>query len=109
MRLVRALKLTLSVILLPACGGVVPVERAGAPGQPTPAAPAPHEDDGVARVQVQELRDALQQGKAIAVDVRPPEQYRARAIKGAMYIQDVLGWSPAGERARGKLIVTYCA
>jgi 3-mercaptopyruvate sulfurtransferase SseA len=77
--------------------------------QSTTAASAQPVNDGVTRITVYELRDALARGTAIAVDARSPEQYQARAIKGARYIQELLGSSPASELARNKMIVTYCA
>lgn len=63
----------------------------------------------VRRLTVSELHDALNKGSAIAVDVRHSEEYRARAIKGAFFIDQLLNDPEFTSRAQGKLVVTYCA
>jgi 3-mercaptopyruvate sulfurtransferase SseA len=70
--------------------------------QPTPA-------DGVRRVTVQELREAIEKGTAIVVDVRSAEQFKAGHIKGAVWIpgNEIAGRTK--ELPKDKLIVTYCS
>jgi rhodanese-related sulfurtransferase len=63
----------------------------------------------VRRLTVPELRDALDSGSALAVDVRDREEYLARSIRGAVHVDDVRGNPRLSELARQKLIVTYCA
>ena len=70
--------------------------------QPTPA-------DGVRRVTVQELREAMEKGTAIVVDVRSADQFKAGHIKGALWIpgNEIAGRTK--ELPKDKLIVTYCS
>jgi len=65
--------------------------------------------DGIRRVTVTELREALKSGKAILVDVRTERAYRAGHIKGAILIPvDEIG-RRIDELPKNKLIATYCA
>jgi 3-mercaptopyruvate sulfurtransferase SseA len=65
--------------------------------------------DGVKRVTTVELREALDKGTAVVVDVRPAQTYSASHIKGSISIP--LDQVPArlSELPRGKMIVTYCS
>lgn len=65
--------------------------------------------DNVRRVTVAELRDALEQGKAIVVDVRSEAQYKQEHIKGALNIPENQISSRAKELPKDKLIVLYCS
>ena len=66
------------------------------------------EDDGVRRITVAEAREAVEQGKAIIVDVRSQASYDSGHIKGARWIKlDDLG-SRARQLPRDKMIITYC-
>lgn len=74
------------------------------------SAPVTHSHkDGVARITAREAYRAVNSGRAIIVDVRGEDSYRAGHIKGAllMPINDVD--RRAGELPREKLIITYCA
>ena len=90
-----------------------PNERRAADGslqttQPSPTAQAiPYV--AVRRITISELRAALRDGSAIVVDVRNPEEYKARAIKGAIYIDELSNNARLNELARKKLVVTYCS
>jgi hypothetical protein len=44
--------------------------------------------DNVRRVTISELRDALEQGKAVVVDVRGDDAYKQEHIKGALNITE---------------------
>ena len=79
-------------------------ERAGGP----PAA-APSPSDGVRRVTVSELSEAMQKGEAVAVDVRGSVEYGLGHIRGARSVPLGLVAAQAKELPRDKLIVTYCA
>lgn len=103
--------LLFAIFLLAACGkksdgNSQPSERVQTPPQPIVEAPPP---DGVRRVTVAELQEAMQKGEAIALDVRGTVEYKLGHIKGAHSIP--LGLIPARikELPRDKLIVTYCA
>ena len=72
-----------------------------------PAAAAP--SDGVRRVTVSELNEALEKGEAVAVDVRGSVDYDLGHIKGARSVPLGLVAERAKELPRDKLIVTYCA
>ena len=79
----------------------------------TPPAPAPAQQAdpfaSVPRVSVEELSEALKEGRAVAVDVRPVEAFEAEHIAGAFSIPEEEVRERAGELPRGKLVVTYCA
>ena len=72
-----------------------------------PAASAP--SDGVRRVTVSELSEALEKGEAVAVDVRGGVEYDLGHIKGARSVPLGLVAERAKELPRDKLLVTYCA
>jgi 3-mercaptopyruvate sulfurtransferase SseA len=76
-----------------------------APGAPTTSMPS----DGVRRVTTAELRDALEKGTAVVVDVRSPESYKSGHIKGAQNIPESEIVSRKDELPRDKTIVLYCS
>lgn len=95
---------------LAACGGGPDKGRAAdASVRTAQATPTEEPYSFIRRVSVAELRDALNDGSAIAVDVRNQEEFKARAVKGAVHIDELLNDARALELARGKLVVTYCA
>ncbi len=67
------------------------------------------EEDGVRRITVAELRQALEKGAAVVVDVRSEEAYKAGHIKGARLIpvDEIAG--RVKELPRNKMIITYCS
>jgi len=65
--------------------------------------------DGVRRITTVELRDAIDKGAAIIVDVRPAVSYQQSHIKGAIHIPLEEVASRLGELPRDKMIVTYCS
>ena len=75
---------------------------------PAPAAKTPP-GDGVRRVTVAELREAVDKGTAVIIDVRGDEQYKADHIKGALHIPETEVAARSGELPRDKTIVTYCS
>ncbi|MDQ3817502.1 MAG: rhodanese-like domain-containing protein [Acidobacteriota bacterium] len=105
----------LSVVLLAACnskdragtgGGAVVIGGGNAAAaSSTPNVPS----DGVRRVTLVELRDALDKGTAVVVDTRDPASYRANHIKGSINIplNDVT--NRVKELPRDKMIVAYCS
>lgn len=65
--------------------------------------------DGVRRITPAEARDAVAQGKAIIVDVRGEDSYKAGHIKNARWINLNDIGARAGELPRDKMIITYCS
>jgi 3-mercaptopyruvate sulfurtransferase SseA len=65
--------------------------------------------DNVRRVTITELRDMLEQNKAVVVDVRGTEAYKQEHIKGALDIPENQLSSRKGELPKDKLIVLYCS
>ncbi|MBA2732817.1 MAG: rhodanese-like domain-containing protein [Acidobacteria bacterium] len=65
--------------------------------------------DGVRRITPAEARAAVAQGKAIIVDVRGEDSYKAGHIKNARWINLNDIGSRAGELPRNKMIITYCS
>ena len=65
--------------------------------------------DGVRRITPAEARSAIAQGKAIIVDVRGEDSYKAGHIKNARWIHLNDIGSRAGELPRDKMIITYCS
>lgn len=63
----------------------------------------------VPRVSVAELSQALAEGRAVVVDVRPEEAFEAERIRGALSMPEEEAKERAGELPPGKLVVTYCA
>ena len=79
-------------------------------GEPnTTATPNQTPNDGVRRITTVELRDELERGKAIVVDVRSEPAFKEGHIKGARLIQAGDIAAKASELPRDKLIVTYCS
>jgi 3-mercaptopyruvate sulfurtransferase SseA len=65
--------------------------------------------DGVKRVTTVELRDALEKGTALVVDVRGDDAYRQSHIKGSISIPLGQVATRLNELPRDKMIVTYCS
>ncbi len=65
--------------------------------------------DNIRRVTVQELRDLLDQGKAVVVDVRGTMSYEQEHIKGAVDLPEGELTRRAGELPKDKLLVFYCS
>jgi 3-mercaptopyruvate sulfurtransferase SseA len=82
----------------------IPQPQAAAPAAP-PTAPAM---ETARRISATEARQALAQGKAVLVDVRPKESYDASHAQGAISLPLSDLGSRAGELPKNKLIITYC-
>jgi 3-mercaptopyruvate sulfurtransferase SseA len=76
-----------------------------APGNVAPQPPA----DGVRRITVTELKDAVDKGAVVIVDTRTHEAYEAEHIKGAINILEANLDSHINELPRDKMIVAYCS
>jgi predicted small lipoprotein YifL len=110
-RVLPAAVFLFTIISLTACGS-----KGGSDAQPearTRSSPiesaAATPSDGVRRVTLAELQDALLKKEAIAVDVRGPVEYELGHVKGARSVPLGLLASRIKELPRDKLIVTYCA
>ena len=108
--------IVLATLVLTACnssdgsGSSGSVARSG--GSTTSSAPAPTTSapgDGVERITTAELRDALEKGTAIVIDVRSPESYKAGHIRGAINIPEPEITRRKDELPRDKKIVFYCS
>ena len=80
----------------------VPTTASATPGHVAPP-------DGVKRVTTVELREALDKGTALVVDVRAEAAYQQNHVKSAisMPLEEVA--SRLSELPRNKMIVTYCS
>lgn len=96
-------RLPLTLILCAASLFVAACARGG--GSPSASAPS----DGVRRVTVSELSEALEKGEAVAVDVRGGVDFDLGHIRGALSVPLGLVAARAKELPRDKLIVAYCA
>jgi 3-mercaptopyruvate sulfurtransferase SseA len=70
---------------------------------------APPPQDNVRRVTIAELREMLEQGKAVVIDVRGDAMYNTEHIKGALNINEAQLNARAVELPKDKLIVLYCS
>ncbi len=78
---------------------------ASTPSAPTTSMPG----DGVRRITTAELRDALERGTAVVVDVRSVEAYKVGHIKGALNIPEPEIIKRKDELPRDRTIVFYCS
>jgi 3-mercaptopyruvate sulfurtransferase SseA len=85
--------------------------RAGASTQApqTAATQATPPQDGVRRISISELQDALEKGEVVVVDVRGSVEYKLGHIKGSLSIPLGLIAQQIKDLPTDKLIVTYCA
>ena|SRR2546421_7553805 len=73
------------------------------------ATPAPQPADGIRRITVAELKQALDAHQAIVIDVRGDAAYKSGHIKGARMIPAAEIDKHVGELPKDKLLVTYCS
>ncbi|HEX8144032.1 MAG TPA: rhodanese-like domain-containing protein [Pyrinomonadaceae bacterium] len=66
-------------------------------------------NDGVERITTAELRDALEKGTAVVVDVRSPDAYKTGHIRGSLNIPEPEIARRKDELPRDKKIVLYCS
>jgi rhodanese-related sulfurtransferase len=78
-------------------------------GTDTSAAAAAATGKDVRLLTVGELRDILERGEAVLVDVRTEEQYREGHIKGAVSLPKDQLSTRVRELPEGRLLVSYCA
>lgn len=65
--------------------------------------------DGVKRITTVELRNALEKGQALVIDVRGDAAYKQNHIKGSISIPLGDIETRLNELPRDKMIVTYCS
>ena len=110
-RVALAMIFVLAGFSLSACntksGNIQTSERASNSQQQPEAVPA-LPTDGVRRITVSELKDALEKGEAIVVDVRGSVEYKLGRIKGSRSVPLGLIAQQSRDLPRDKLIVTYC-
>jgi hypothetical protein len=101
----------LATAMITGCSSIrnAPAGGAGTANKTAPP-PAPNTPpDNVRRVTIAELRESLDQGKAIVIDVRGDTSYNQEHIKGALDIPENQLVARAGELPKDKLIVLYCS
>ena len=111
-----AAALVLAALALAACNSTDPKgNRAAGSSSPTAPTPRPNPSahiapaDGVKRITTVELRDALDKGQAVVVDVRGDDAYAVSHIKGSVSIPLGEVATRLSELPRDKMIVTYCS
>jgi hypothetical protein len=65
--------------------------------------------ESVPRIEVEEAAEAVREGRAVLVDVRPAEAFAEERIRGAVSLPEEDVAERFGELPKGKLIVVYCA
>lgn len=96
-------------IFLMACGQKLDGNPQSAGRGEGSAATQPTPYDGVRRVTITELRNLLEKGEALVVDVRGEVDYKLGHIKDARLVPLGLVAQQSADLPRDKLIVTYCA
>jgi 3-mercaptopyruvate sulfurtransferase SseA len=115
MRLLLSLSaaVVLAVLTLAACNSSEKNgNRAGSNSAVTSSAATPGHiapADGVKRITTVELREALDKGTAILIDVRGDAAYKQSHIKGSISIAGDQLAAHLKELPRDKMIVTYCS
>jgi 3-mercaptopyruvate sulfurtransferase SseA len=117
MRLLFSLSaaVVLAVLALAACNSTE--NRGNSPGNSTaktttsqsPSSGHIAPPDGVKRVTTVELREALDKGTALVVDVRGDAAYKQNHIKGSISVPSDQVAQHLKELPRDKMIVTYCS
>jgi 3-mercaptopyruvate sulfurtransferase SseA len=98
-----------AALLIVGCGQSKQPANVTSTGSRPQANAANTQPDNVRRMTITELRDALDQGTAVVVDVRGEDAYKQEHIKGALDIPETQLMSRLGELPKDKLIVFYCS
>ena len=80
--------------------------------QSTTAIPPPNQnaEEKIPRVKVEEAKKLVAEGKAIIIDVRGADAYKASHIKGALEVPiDKLKAGDFKDLPKDKLIIAYCS
>jgi len=111
--------IVLSIVVLAACNSTEKSNMAssnsanGSRGSSGSSATTPAAskvpDDGVRRITLAELRDALDKGTAIVVDTRAAKDYNQSHIKGSINIPVDQVANRINELPHDKTIVAYCS
>ncbi|HEV2912046.1 MAG TPA: rhodanese-like domain-containing protein [Pyrinomonadaceae bacterium] len=108
-----AVAIILAALALTACnskdGSGSSAARSSGSANSSSAAPPTTAPDGVQRITTAELRDALEKGTAMVVDVRSPESYKSGHIKGSINIPETEIARRKDELPRDRKIVLYCS
>lgn len=100
--------IAITVALLTACNSDDSVSSKGVysdPGNQSTQTPG----DGVRRITVTELKNAVDKGAVLIVDTRGPADYAQEHIKGSINLLEANLDSRIGELPRDKMIVAYCS
>jgi 3-mercaptopyruvate sulfurtransferase SseA/predicted small secreted protein len=106
--------LMLAALALTACNssdgsGSGSTGRAAGPTSSAPAQTSTAPADGVERITTAELRDAMEKGTVVVVDVRSPDSYKVGHIRGSVNIPEPEIAKRKGELPPDKKIVLYCS
>lgn len=102
----------LSVLVLTACNSkdhssttTTNANNSVATTQPTTTTPG----DSVPRITTVELKNAMDKGEAVVIDVRSPSAYEQGHIKGSLSIPTADLLAKVDQLPRDKKIITYCS
>jgi 3-mercaptopyruvate sulfurtransferase SseA len=103
-----------AVLLLAACNSLEQKHTAANANQGTPApntqqAAANVPGDGVRRITTVELKNMMDKGEAVVIDVRGDSAWEAGHITGSRHIPTDRILAEADKLPRDKTIVTYCS
>ena len=101
----------LAAAMITGCSSINSNQPVGVAGKSNSSVPnvSATPPDNVRRMTITELRDALEQGKAVVVDVRGDPSYKQEHIKGALDIPEGQLVARSSELPKDKLIVFYCS
>lgn len=99
--------MSIAVVMLTACNSDNSYgnNRASVPGNLSTQTPS----DGVRRITVTELKDAVDKNAVLILDARGPEAYAVEHIKGSINMLEGSVDARVGELPHDKMIVTYCS
>lgn len=99
------LRLVVAILALAVFSSIV------SPGATIAAVPTASQEssDGARRIKPEDARALLEKDKAVLVDVRGEEAYKAGHVKGARNIPVSDIRARARELPRDKMIITYCS
>ncbi len=99
---------SLSLVFATGCAQNSSVVAIKADNKPTTTKPAETAED-IARITPKEAKDTVEAGKAIIIDTRPAEAYKAEHIKGSINIPLGEAENRINELPKNKQLIFYCS
>lgn len=99
----------LSIFSGASCGKKASVKNANSGARSSNVETADDPFAKIPRMTVRELKKALDEGRAVAADVRPAEAFEEEHIEGALSVPEDDWAAHAGDVPKDKLVVAYCA